>query len=211
MKLRQDLRSPNFDADLIAVEFVVIHYTALDLKHSLKVLCDPTRKVSCHLVISEAGEVFELVPCLDGQAARAWHAGESKLVLDNKEWVKFNDFSIGIELENSNGNVFPYPQVQMQALFDLLRSLRKTYPALNDPNRIIGHEQIAGFRGKCDPGRLFDWQKLFSEVYPGLTAPQRGAALRSWWMRALCSLLWFWPKLLLPSAKINSIFERLAR
>ena len=64
MQVDRSRQSPNFDQRPIAVEFVVIHYTVLLWKEALKVLTDTTRKVSSHLVISQAGEISELVPCM---------------------------------------------------------------------------------------------------------------------------------------------------
>ena len=83
----------------------------------------------------------------------------------NKQWKNFNAFSIGIELINLNGNLFPFTDQQYQSLFKVLNHLKNKYPALESEKRILGHEQIAGFRGKKDPGVLFDWPLLFQKVY----------------------------------------------
>ncbi len=173
MDLDKNIKSPNFDPTGIKVEFIVIHYSAVDLAATLKILCDPISKVSAHMVISPLGKVFELVQCLDGICQRAWHAGQSKFFVDAREWTSFNDFSIGIELINLNGNFFPYSEAQYQALFELIAHLKQHYPALRSAQRIVGHEQISGFRGKCDPGRRFDWKKLFTSCYPNELAPLR--------------------------------------
>ena len=210
MKLRQDQRSPNFDGQPITVEFVVLHYTALSLPGALDLLCNSQSKLSAHLVISEQGEVFELVPCLKGEALRAWHAGESRCIIEHKTWSKFNDFSIGIELENLNGNIFAYPTAQLDALYEVLALLRERYPALQQPERIIGHEQIAGFRGKCDPGIRFNWPKLYSTLYPDIPVSTRAAVLDIWWGRAVCFCLRLMPKGLVHWDKLSCLFERIA-
>lgn len=115
------------------------------------------------------GAIYELVSCLNGTAHRAWHAGISRW----QEKEAFNDFAIGIELVNYNGNVFPFTNAQYSALKDVIQQLQQHYPSLNDPQRILGHEQIAGFRGKADPGCCFDWNRLFSDNFPDQPRPVR--------------------------------------
>ena len=173
MKIRTDIRTNNFDQQVIQVEFVVIHYTACGIARTLDILCDEARKVSAHLVIDLDGTVFELIPCLNEPPLRGWHSGKSHWTdKSNKEWSAFNDFSIGIELVNENGNVFPFTEAQYQSLEAVLTKLRDTHPALKSPERIIGHEQIAGFRGKSDPGREFDWTRLLKPIYPDQVLPE---------------------------------------
>lgn len=165
--------SPNFTPRRISVEFLILHYTAEDLERSLDILTDPAREVSAHFVISEQGEVFELVPCWEGEAYRAWHAGRSVWRDREQEWKEFNDFSIGIELVNVNGNLFAYPDAQYKALQKVVVHLKDLYPALKDPWRILGHEQIAGWRGKADPGVRFDWGRFFKDCYTEQPVPER--------------------------------------
>jgi hypothetical protein len=40
---------------------------------------------------------------------------------------------------------------------------------------VVGHEDIAGWRGKADPGALFDWPRFFADCYPGRPAPKRAS------------------------------------
>jgi N-acetylmuramoyl-L-alanine amidase len=158
--------TPNYDDVVIPVEFIVIHYTAGTLDRALKTFTNPKTKVSCHIIIDEMGREIELVPCKDGITLRAWHAGDSYYLYDRKEWLQFNDFSIGIELVNKNGNIFAYTEAQYRALANLVKNLQTQYPALSDPQRILGHEHIAGFRGKADPGIFFDWSKFYALLFP---------------------------------------------
>jgi N-acetylmuramoyl-L-alanine amidase len=177
MKVRSDIRSPNFSDLVIPVEFVVIHYTAATLERTLGLFTSAQSEVSAHLVIDRDGVVYEVVECLGGVAKRAWHAGRSRLECGpagNRRVVEgFNDCSIGIELVNLNGNVFRYTEAQYASLFSLIESLKSSYPALQHPDAIVGHEQIAGFRGKADPGRYFEWDRMFSVCYPNQGAPIR--------------------------------------
>ncbi len=184
MIINRTVRSPNFSDLDITVRFVVIHFTAADLARTLDIFSSPAREVSAHLVIDRDGTVFEVVECLSGTCKRAWHAGKSRMRVDGADSDSviegFNDFSVGIELVNLNGNVFPYTEAQYASLFAVIETLKGVYPALQDPHAIVGHEQIAGFRGKSDPGRCFEWSRLFSVCYPNQGAPER---------RPLCSEL----------------------
>lgn len=171
----QKYKSPHFDSVSIPVEFLVIHYTAQSLKESLKIFLSKNRRsspVSCHLLIDRRGKVFELVSCWNGVCHRAFHAGKSQWTEGKKTFQSFNDFSIGVELVNLNGNFYPYTNSQYQSLFQTLFHLKKIYPTLQNPQRILGHEHIAGFRGKADPGIQFQWRRLFHEVYK-ITPPKR--------------------------------------
>ena len=85
--------------------------------------------------------------CLD----RAWHAGESTWnQVDN-----CNDFSIGIELEGSDYDIFETEQYK--CLEKLIQSIVKKYPI----ESIVGHSDISPTR-KTDPGPCFDWKKIES-------------------------------------------------
>jgi N-acetylmuramoyl-L-alanine amidase len=182
MQIDRTVQSPNFSDVEIPVRYVVLHFTAAPLGRTLDIFTDPATEVSAHLVIDRDGAVYELVECMSGVAKRAWHAGKSRLEAnganDRRLVEGFNDFSVGIELVNLNGNVFPYTEAQYRSLFSVIESLKVSYPELARPESIVGHEHISGFRGKSDPGRLFEWARLFLVCYPEQGAPER---------RCLCS------------------------
>lgn len=177
MRIVSSRRSPNFTELEIPVEFAVLHYTAASLNRTLEIFENRASEVAAHLVIDRDGTVYEVVPCLDGKPLRAWHSGRSRFVTsagaEQRVFEAFNDFAIGIELVNENGNIFPYTDAQYAALFAVFERLKTLYPALQRPQSVVGHEQIAGFRGKVDPGRFFEWQRFFSVVYPGQGMPAR--------------------------------------
>jgi N-acetyl-anhydromuramyl-L-alanine amidase AmpD len=166
---------------------VVLHYTATTLERTLEIFMDPERKASAHLVIDRNGDVYEVVPCLESPALKAWHAGVSRLLVVSPEASTevstptkppdliegFNDRSIGIELVNVNGNVWPYTDAQYTALIECLTLLQARYKTIQFPSSVVGHEEIAGFRGKADPGRLFDWERLGRAVFPGQSVVRR--------------------------------------
>ena len=189
---RRKYASPHFDPVAIPVEFLILHYTAQSLRETLKIFSAESAPLSCHLIIDRDGRVFELVSCWNGVCHRAFHAGKSrlsgKLSPSRKTLRSFNNFSLGIELVNLNGNFYPYTEAQYQSLFQVTCHLKKIYPKLNDPRRILGHEHIAGFRGKADPGARFHWRRFFKEVYQTDSPPARPFRLSESQIKSLAPL-----------------------
>ncbi len=105
-------------------------------------------RVASHLLIRRNGELVQYVPF----HKRAFHAGVSNYKGRNQ----CNDFSVGIEVEGSDFELFT--DAQYCQLEILLPALVMAYPGLSLEN-ITGHEHIAPGR-KTDPGPYFDWQRL---------------------------------------------------
>lgn len=162
LKLNNSALSPNHGSEMSSVEYVVIHYTAVSLQRTVEIFQDKKTEASSHFVIDIDGTIYEMVPALSAAALVAHHAGKSFLLDPTSgEYLKsFNQFSIGIEIVNANGNLFPYTNEQYQSLLSLLNALKDKFPKLKDPTRIIGHEDLAWWRGKCDPGITFDWGRI---------------------------------------------------
>jgi len=106
-----------------------------------------TFKVSAHFLVRRDGSLIQFVSCLD----RAWHAGASNW--QGRE--RCNDFSVGIELEGSDFEIFE--AAQYRTLNNLIAAISKAYPI----QAIAGHSDIAPGR-KTDPGPYFDWKKIAS-------------------------------------------------
>ena len=153
MKLIHKFKSPNFDERKNAqISFIIIHYTAItSITNSLLHLCKPENKVSCHYLISQEGQIYNLVK----ENKRAWHAGESF-------WNNISDLnsnSVGVELDFSNNqrnNKFSTEMIN--ALIYLLKKLIAKYKIKKE--NILGHSDIAPFR-KLDPGSKFPWETLY--------------------------------------------------
>ena len=109
-------------------------------------------KVSSHLYIKRDGEIIQFVPF----NKRAWHAGDSVF----KGVPNCNDFSIGIELEGADDDIFT--EEQYNALVSATKEIIKKYPLISKDN-ITGHSEIAPNR-KTDPGNKFDWVKYLKLV-----------------------------------------------
>lgn len=105
-------------------------------------------RVSSHVLIARDGSLTQYVPF----SMRAWHAGASN-------WCgreACNDFSIGIELEGTDEEL--YDERQYPVLAALIATLQRAYPGLA-AGAVAGHSDIAPGR-KTDPGPAFDWQHL---------------------------------------------------
>lgn len=139
--------SPNFhQASGRKITCVVMHDTASHGVESPKEwLCDPTSKVSAHYLIGKDGKIYHLVH----ESNIAWHAGESTW----REQSNVNEFSVGVELENTNDGQDPYPEEQLAAATALVVAICKDYGVkLAD---VVGHLDVAPGR-KTDPAG-FPW------------------------------------------------------
>jgi N-acetylmuramoyl-L-alanine amidase len=146
--------SPNFDPRPVGalVDLVVMHATAGT--NSLGWLRSPVSRVSSHYLIARDGTIYQLVQ----EDQMAWHAGVS--FWRGRSYM--NAYSIGIEMENLNNGVQPYPQAQFQAAVELVRDIcaRRTIPP--DREHIVTHADIAP-RRKNDP-RNFNMEAFRAAV-----------------------------------------------
>ena len=166
------LESPNFNdrPDPNNISLIVIHSISLPSKNynndhvesfflnnldiskneSFKEISD--LKVSSHLYIKRSGQIIQFVPF----NKRAWHAGISNY--EGKE--NCNDFSIGIELEGCDSDI--YEEEQYKSLIQVTKALIEEYDLICK-ERITGHSDIAPVR-KTDPGKYFEWNKYLDNV-----------------------------------------------
>src|SRR3569832_2148198 len=94
------------------IDLIVLHATVGDFEGAVSWLSNPASEVSAHYVVSQHGEIENLV----NERDQAWHAGTSFW----RGRTDLNRYSIGIEMENRTGqNGFagedPWPEVQYQA------------------------------------------------------------------------------------------------
>ncbi len=111
-------------------------------------------KVSAHVLIDRLGRITQFVPF----DQRAWHAGVSSY--QGRE--RCNDYSIGIELEGTDQDLFT--DAQYRSLSQLTHCLLEHYPKLS-AQRITSHSAIAPGR-KTDPGTGFDWPRFRQLLKP---------------------------------------------
>lgn len=109
-------------------------------------------RVSAHALVKRDGQIVQFVPF----DKKAWHAGQSSY----EGLSDCNDFSIGIELEGSDTDIFT--DAQYEVLTQLTQTLLSTYPSLST-HHITGHSDIAPGR-KTDPGPSFDWRRYKAAI-----------------------------------------------
>lgn len=132
---------------------LILHHTAGSLPSSLDILQgkDPKHKVGIHYLVTDEPKprVIRMVP----ENLAAYHAGKSA-------WgnlTNLNQNSIGIEIINYDGNVYPYSDAQADVIFALCAEIIERHQIR--PWNILGHSDIAIGR-KVDPGLKFPWAKL---------------------------------------------------
>jgi N-acetylmuramoyl-L-alanine amidase len=124
------------------VDTIVLHATVLNTLEDVAAHFEnPDTRVSAHYTIDRDGTVLSHV----AEEYRAWHAGQSKMT-DGRTGV--NDFSIGIELVNLNDGEDPFPDLQIQAMRNLVRDILTRHPIV----QIVTHYECADPPGrKSDP------------------------------------------------------------
>ncbi len=139
----------------VPVTALILHHTAGSLPSSLEILQgkDPKHKVGVHYVVTDEPKprVIRMVP----EDLAAYHAGKSA-------WGKLNGLnqhSVGIEIINYDGNVYPYSEAQAEILFALCDEIIRRHDI--KPWNVLAHSDIAVGR-KVDPGLKFPWAKLAS-------------------------------------------------
>lgn len=146
------LQSPNCDARPpgTEVDTVVLHSTVEPtLKGTVAHFLRESSQVSAHFTIGKDGSIVQQVSTFD----RAWHAGVSR---DIEGREKVNAFSVGIELVNLNDGKDPYPELQLQALENVLAVMMRRFPI----KYITSHEYIAQPKGRKSDPAGFPWDRL---------------------------------------------------
>jgi len=153
------------------IQFIVVHYTAIDNAASIKELT--TNKVSSHFLVldEDDNKIYNLVPL----EQRAWHAGASAF----RGRTNINDTSVGIEIVSdgiakefiSDPNPYhpydhyvDYKPIQIEKAAQIIKYVAEKYnvPARN----IVAHSDIAPSRKK-DPGAKFPWKELYDKYNIG--------------------------------------------
>ena len=150
--------SPNFDTKKRKarnIKFIILHYTGMQKeRNAIKRLTDTNSKVSCHYLITNSGEIINLVPDL----YISWQAGKSQW----KNIKSLNSSSLGIEISNpghENG-YSDFRKQQIKSIIYLISTLKKRYKIKN--KNILRHSDIAPDRKK-DPGEKFPWKFMFDQ------------------------------------------------
>ncbi|WP_336182245.1 N-acetylmuramoyl-L-alanine amidase [Fusobacterium polymorphum] len=153
------------------IQFIVVHYTAIDNVASIRELT--TNKVSSHFLVldEDDNKIYNLVPL----EQRAWHAGASAF----RGRTNINDTSVGIEIVSDGiareyradpnpyhpyDHYVDYKPIQIEKVAQIIKYVAEKYnvPARN----IVAHSDIAPSRKK-DPGAKFPWKELYDKYNIG--------------------------------------------
>lgn len=185
-------RSLNSRSQDSRVRYVVLHYTALNLRDSIRELVE--RGVSSHYLVTD--ETPPRILGLVDESQRAFHAGVSSW----KGATQLNASSIGIEIVNpgykkqADGTLVwaPFDERQMDLVVELVRDIVQRHRI--PPERVLGHSDIAPQR-KEDPGPAFPWQRLAQAglvIWPDVTQVLKA---RERFASAVPDVAWFQRKL----------------
>ncbi|MBE4950011.1 N-acetylmuramoyl-L-alanine amidase [Chryseobacterium culicis] len=178
------IETPNKEG-IIIPEYIIIHFTAgRGAENSINWFKDPTAKASAHVIIDSDGRITQMVEF----NKKAWHAGRSR-------WADrsgFNDFSIGIELENpgrltkvnerfyawfekeyskdvvvtakhKHENETSYWHSFTEKQLETCFQVCKLLMETYHIKNILGHDDIAPFR-KNDPGPAFPMENFRAKL-----------------------------------------------
>ncbi|MBQ7779667.1 MAG: N-acetylmuramoyl-L-alanine amidase [Clostridia bacterium] len=165
------------------VEYVMVHFcsevvndkndpfNAENIKKTFE-----KNSVSINYIILRDGTIRCWIP----EQRVAWHAGKGVWNGDEKYTDKMNKYSIGIELtaigsksdmkqyvSSSYYNSIPksfigFTDEQYESLVALLGDICQRWSIPLDRDHIIGHSEYSSL--KTDPGELFDWERVISEL-----------------------------------------------
>lgn len=111
-----------------STELIVLHTTEAPARGSLVKVSE---RGECHFLVTEEGAVYRIVD----RDREAFHAGRS--MWNGKEDV--DKFSIGIECVGYHDKEMPL--VQLRAIRDLVKDLKKMYHLTDD--KVVTHSQVA--------------------------------------------------------------------
>jgi len=132
---------------------LVLHHTATALPSAMQTLQGKTssHRVGIHYLVSDEPKprVFRMAH----ECFATSHAGKSQW----KDYNGLNQYSVGIEIVNLDGNVHAYPPAQIAAIIRLCQDIIRRNNI--SPVNVVAHSDIAVGR-KVDPGSLFPWAQL---------------------------------------------------
>src|SRR2546427_11461949 len=148
------------------VQLIVIHDIEGSAGSAIQRFQDPTAEASAHYVVSDAGQIWQMVHEHD----IAWHAGN---------W-DYNTRAIGIEHEGyAYAQPTWYTPTMYQASAKLAASICSRWGVPMDRNHVIGHAEVpdpnnpglyGGADHHTDPGPYWDWSYYMGQAvyYAGL-------------------------------------------
>ena len=153
MTVKQNLTPVNFTkGGMRQIRGLVIHSMDGTYQGSIAWFKNPWAKASAHYLISESGEITQMVKDVD----EAWHAG----IFDKPiaDWLLPNPnfFCLGIEFEDKRDRNWKYPGPQRKAGAWLVKMLMDKYNIPED--HIVLHKDLSPSRRSDPVGQFsFNW------------------------------------------------------
>lgn len=145
----------HFGGVRMPISLIVMHATrGTDSLGHLTTDSPRTAPVSAHVLVSRDGTAYRLV----SDSRVAWHAGPAEIGSNlAKGRPNVNRFSLGIELENLNDGMQPYPAEQLDAAAGIIAYWWNLY----GPLPILAHHAIQS--DKTDPAG-FPWPEFYQRL-----------------------------------------------
>lgn len=181
--------TPNKSRGEITPEYLVMHYTASGtLRGTVNWFNNPAADASAHLVIGHDGSIAQM-----GRFnQRLWHAGRSrfrgrtnfnafsigieivnwgKLSRMPRGWASWTGTVVSAErvvvarhkLDSRTVGWEVFDAAQLDAALESSRAICAHYGI--PPNRVVGHDDISGYRGKRDPGPAFELERFKDRLF----------------------------------------------
>ncbi|MFE2044283.1 N-acetylmuramoyl-L-alanine amidase [Streptomyces sp. NPDC059477] len=138
-----------------AVDMVIVHVTQGSYASAVRVFQDPGHGAAAHYIVSQEGEVTQMIRELDV----AYHAG-------NRD---YNERSVGIEHEGFVDRPEDLTDAMYEASALLTAGICRRYDIPVDREHIIGHVEVPG-TDHTDPGPHWDWDRYLTLVRNAVTA-----------------------------------------
>ena len=191
-------QSPNRSDTRINPEYLVMHYTAGgSLQSAVNWFNNPDADASAHLVIGHDGTVVQMGLLNE----KLWHAGGSRLhgrsgfnnfsigieivnwgkltggVGNWRSWTntRIDDARVAVTTHKSDTDPAGWEifyEAQMQVALEAAIAICKEYNI--PPSNLIGHDDVSAYRGKRDPGPLFDLDRFRGRVFGRADAGDQG-------------------------------------
>ncbi|HET7046555.1 MAG TPA: N-acetylmuramoyl-L-alanine amidase [Gaiellaceae bacterium] len=150
------------------IDRIVVHVGEGSFWGTVKTLRDPRREASAHYVVSQEGEVVQLV----SPRNVAWHSGNRRM----------NERSIGIEHEGFTYEQGTVTGRELDASARLVAYLAARWGIPVDRKHVIGHDEVpdplhrgllGGADHHTDPGPFWPWKRYLALVRRYARSPQQ--------------------------------------
>lgn len=165
-------------------DLIVCHITEGYYAGAVSWLCNPDSKASSHFVVSQKGEVTQLVPLEDGSwcngtgvssSSDSRHYSKSTHPLVKSRKTNANYYTVTIEFEGFSKNGGALTAVQTDTAVELIRHIKTEVKRIFgvdiqfNRQSIIGHYEINPITKPNCPGKNFPFNEIIARLNGGAT------------------------------------------